>query len=490
MKFNLIYESLLSEAIEYYDPKFMGQTLKVKEKVPKKLAQIAGKNLTVIEKPTSMSGVTELVGSAGHAKSAYVVDDDGVIFKLFNQSPAPFSIAAKDGKKVNLGEKGATIHESAVCHFLALSLKLGFKSPNDILGFIKKSNELQIAEALNTCQDKYQTSSIANESATLVKEDESWAESISSICARLIREFKFTSSTIFHRKSTLSNSIDSKALELCNKAGAGFGNKKDRWNPSDIWAIERSARSVNEILNSSSIQELNSILDNNLSKGSYKELFGISLKKAGYAKANLKYMNMDNKEEPKSLETDVIETGKSEIKGITKNTDLVDQDNNIKIQLRSAAGNRATTISAIIAGRKAQHGSVTITKLFKHNKATVPKLSKDASYYFEEDGTSTAQFYSEFQKLINEVTMNAKRIKIKKLIGFIFTVKNKVQLDKFMVTTLKNHKGNTKNAMATLYSKLQGLHLAAIMKQDTLEAAYYMASAQSDYNPRFVKVGE
>tara|TARA_R110001606_G_scaffold88448_4_gene199245 strand:- start:15132 stop:16604 length:1473 start_codon:yes stop_codon:yes gene_type:complete len=490
MKFISIYQDIISEAIEYYDPKFMGQTLKVKDKLPKKLADIAGKTLLVIDKPATGTKVIELVGSASHAKSAYVIDDSGIVYKLFNQSPAPFSIYSKGGKKVNLGAKAANIHESAICHFLVLALKSKWSSPEDIMEYISNTNELEIANDLQSGQDRYQTTSVANESALLVKEDSSWAKSTAAICARLLKEFKFSSSTIFHRGSALTDSIDSKGLDLCNKAGAGFGTKKDKWNPSDIWAINKSSKSVKEILNSVSIQELNSILDSNLEVGKYKDIFGISLKKSGYPKANLKYMNMDNVEFPKGLKADTIETGKNKQKGITKTTDIHDTGNNIQIQLRSSAGNRLTTISGIIAGKEAQHGSVTITQLFKHNKVTFPKLSKDPKYYFTDIGESTPQFYSELQKLINEVIMNAKRIGVNKLIGFIFTIKNKADLDKFMISTLQKHKGNTNNATAALYSKLQGLYLASIMKEDTLEVAYYTASAQKTFSPKFVKVGE
>ncbi len=490
MKFINIYKNLLSETVDYYDPKFIGQSIKVKDKVPKKLAAIAGKTLVMIDKPANKSGVVFVAGSAAHAKAGYAKDEDGVVYELFNIPPQPFTIAAKGGKEVKLGAIGTAVQESAVCHFLALSLKSKWKSPSEILNYITNTNSTDIVEALQSCQDRYQTTNVANESVSLVKENKSWAESIASTCSRLIKEFRFSSNAIFHRGSTLSNSIDSKGLELCNKAGAGFGNKKDRWNPSDIWVIDSNSKSITKVLNTTSIQELNGILDNNLEVGNYKDLFGISLKKASYPNTKLKYINMDNTDEPDNIQTNNIETGKSKLKGITKNTDLVDTDNDIKIQLRSAAGNRTTNISGMISGKKAQHGSITIKNLFKHNKAEVPKLATKPDYYFEEDGSSTDKFYSELQTLINEVIMNSKRIGVKKLIGHIFTIKNKVDLDKFMIATLKKHNNNFEKATATIHSKLQGLYLAAIMKQDTLEVAYYTASAMDSFNPKFVKVGE
>lgn len=486
MKFNDIYNTLIVEA-SYYEPKYIGNTLEVKPKVPVKLALIAGKMLTFIDKPSNTKGVVEIVGASSHGETAYAKDETGVVYSLFNVPAALFTVAAKNGKKVKLGGKKTEVQESAVCHFLALALKSKMKKPEEIFDYIQSVSEDVLVKDLQACQDRYETSNVAAESASLVKNEKKWAKSISATCARLIGEFKFTPASVFHRGSTLSNSIDDKGLKLANEAGAKFGAKKDKWNPSDMWVIKRNAKAVTKILNAESLQELNGILNDNLETGKYKDLMGISLKQSGYPKAVLKYMNMD--EGPKQITSDAIETGKTPTKGITKNTDILDTDDGLRMSLRSSAGNTPATISGIIAGKRAQHGSVTITDLFKHNKAAFPSLSKDPNYYYDGE-IATKEFYSEFQKLINEVIANAKRINIKKLKGFIFTIKNKKQLDKFMTTTLASHNGRAKNAMATLYSKLQGLYLVSIMKKDTLRTAYITASAQGDFNPRFVKVGE
>lgn len=490
MRFIKIYENLLSEGFDYTDSVHLNKTVQVKDKTPKKFAAIMGKKLVLIAKPVSTKGSIFVAGSAGDAKTVYAKDDEGNIYELFNVPKNIFSLYGEGDKKIKKGEKSTKVHESAVCHFLALALSFKLTSARDILDYMNDSDESTIIEDLKKLSNRFDTNGSINETAELVKESESWAKSTAAKCARIIKEFRIPSNMVFHRGSSIASAIDSKGLELCNKAGANY-TKKDRWNPADIWIINKGSDVTNNILNSTSINELNSILNSNLKKGKFTNIVGISLKKSKYPNAPLNYYNMKAGESD-MLVPDTLGAGKSKTAGMTKSTDIIDSDEGLKMELRPT-GSGPSVISANfkkLRGSTAQAGSVTITALFKHNKAVFPVLSKEAKDYFTYKGNATPKFYEEFRKLMYDVLANARRLKISKLNGVIFKIKSKKSLDDFMIATLNKYNGDVNKAVTTLYTKLQGLHLVAIMKQDTMDMAWQQASNQTDFAPRFIKVGE
>ena len=177
MNFADIYDQMVSEAT-YYEPKYIGQTLKVKDKVPAKIKQIAGLELTFMEKPKSTKGFIEIVGGSAHGETSYAKGSDGNYYILFNVPTAPFSVAKMGGKKVKLGAKGTAVQESAVCHFLALALKKKFARPEDVFDYITDNEAEDISSDLSKLQAKFETTNAVEDSASLVKEDKTWAKSI------------------------------------------------------------------------------------------------------------------------------------------------------------------------------------------------------------------------------------------------------------------------------------------------------------------------
>ncbi len=183
----------------------------------------------------------------------------------------------------------------------------------------------------------------------------------------------------------------------------------------------------------------------------------------------------------KTVKADTTGTSEKGKNGFTKSTKLIDTKGGIEIDFRSTSGNDLSTISGKIKGVKALGGSMTVNELFKRNNVPLPKLSKDPSDYFTADNKSTQAFYNIFQTLINDALSNVSRIGIKKLKGFLFSIKTKDALDKYLDVTIETKKGNQKNqhraAMATMYAKQQGLYMLSIIKKDDFPWTYYSISS-------------
>ena len=511
MRFKNIYQNLTEDACHseavpneqknnslneahYYEPKYMGKQLYINpDQATSGLKHLGGQTITIIEKPKRNAKVIEIIGTAkepGFDNPVFIQATDGLIYKLINVAHKPFKVISlnkKTGKKLkyNIASKTA-VQESAVCHTLALALKNKLTKPEAILEYFKNTPEDVMAKDFLALQNRYDCDSDVSNTIILVKFEPIWAKSVSATVARIIKEFKIKPASVFHR-GTLDSQIKSHGADL-----AGVGTQPDKWNPADIMIIKKGSKEVKKFLATDNLNDANSIINNNVGKGTYNEILGISLKQSVYPKAVLKYFNMSGA--TKTVKADTAGTSEKGKKGFTKSTKLIDTKGGIEIDFRSTSGNDLSTISGKIKGVKALGGSMTVNELFKRNNVPLPKLSKDPSDYFTADNKSTPAFYNIFQTLINDALANVSRIGIKKLKGFLFSIKTKDALDKYLAVTIETKEGNQKNqlrsAMATMYAKQQGLYMLSIIKKDDFPWTYYQASAQTEINPAFVKVGE
>ena len=252
--------------------------------------------------------------------------------------------------------------------------------------------------------------------------------------------------------------------------------------------IKKGSSEVAKLLAADSLSEVNDIINRNLEKGKYKDFFGISLKQSTYPKAPLKYFNMGKS--ASKLKSDLISTSEKAKTGFSKSLKLTDTNDNISIEFRPTGGNKLVPISGKILGKNAFGGSITISELFKRNKIPLPKLETKQKYYLTPGKASTTAFYNDFKVFINEAMANAKRIGVKKYKGFLFSIKSKAHLDKYIAATLVGNKGNVDSVISALHAKSQALYMLSVIKKDDFEWSYYQASAQTEINPAFVKIGE
>ena len=486
MRFKNIYKELISEAT-YYDPKYInGEKLFIDGKsVTGEMKQLANTTVQVIPPPKKNVKTIEILGTAkkpGFDKPTFVQTEDGLVYKLINVADKPFKVIKKNkaGKKLGYNTDITSVQESAVCHMLALGMKNKNKDFKSIIEYIDITSKEDIQKDLLSVQDKYDCDSDISNTIIMIKEEKRWKISIAATVAKLFSEFKFKSSSVFHR-GTLDSQIKRHGAILAGVA------KDDKWNPADIWVIKKGSKEVQKFLKADSLSVANDIINDNIGKGTYKEFFGISLKQTKNP-APLKYFNLEKKQ-GKKIAADVAQGGKVPKAGFTKTTTLIDSNDNIVIDFRSTSGSKASVISGKIKGKNAFGGSITINALLERNKTFLPNFSKDEKYYFR-GKASTDKFYSDFQTQLNDAISNAKRIGIKKLDGFLFKIKTKKELDKYLENTFDSWKGRSDHVAVTMHAKLQGLYLLANISKSDFEWVYYQATAQTEINPVFVKVGE
>ena len=105
--------------------------------------------------------------------------------------------------------------------------------------------------------------------------DDGWiASSING--ARLLHKALKRKQYTWHRGSSWVDALENKFKEL-NRQERIFKNV-NKWTPADIWAVARGAENKYNILNASSISELNNEL---LKAYAERDIIGISLKKIG-----------------------------------------------------------------------------------------------------------------------------------------------------------------------------------------------------------------
>ena len=116
--------------------------------------------------------------------------------------------------------------------------------------------------------------------------DVSWMRSASATHEALKAFIKgsMKSYKYYSEDAAFSAEIDQKASQLLNDTGIKYN--RDRYNPADIWVVKGSENSIlSKVNNCTTIEELNMLLLELFDK---KTLIGVSLKKAGSVKGNVK----------------------------------------------------------------------------------------------------------------------------------------------------------------------------------------------------------
>tara|TARA_R110001606_G_scaffold61806_2_gene144268 strand:+ start:71 stop:1543 length:1473 start_codon:yes stop_codon:yes gene_type:complete len=490
MRFNVFYKEVISEAT-IHRPKYIGDTFLVTDRATGEWKKFLGQSFNIIgNEPTTKSYETLLGKSSGKPNLFVQNLETGLYYLLVRMGDSNLVWARKDGTQEITGANATRIQEAAVAQVLALAINnKKYSTIKGILELFESETLENVVDLVNKSAGNFDTDAGVQETIGYIYEAKTWLGSTASSVEAIMKEFKIGKTFVVHRGSTMSNALDSKAVELANKAGAKIGKQKDKWNPSDIWVFKKNSKQYNKAMNSSTLDELNGVIDANLEVKKIKEIAGLSLKKASAkSPAKIKYFNMDASDD--EIEPDEVKTAIKIKDGISTGTELIDGDNNIMIQFRNTKGGKFTTaLTGTIRGKLAQGGSVSINSVWNRLKESTPKYPTKIDYYFDGDAP-TKESYKAMQRLIKDAKANAKRLGINSLKGFLWDVKSFKDYEKAIEATLASKKGDKNLAAVNLHSKLQGLHLLSTIKDDTFAWIYFQASAQTDISPAFVKVGE
>ena len=492
MRFSKFYKDTLNEA-SIYEERSIGKTFLVPNNIKGEWAKVKGRSFKVLGSEKLNPTFTVLKGGASKMPHLFIQDiKTGEYFWLVTMTQTKLVWADEGGGQKIVGANATRIQEAAVAQVLALAINnKKYSTIKGILELFESETLENIVDLINKSAGNFDTDAGVQETIGYIYGTATWLGSTASSVEAIMKEFKLGKTFVVHRGSTMSNALESKAVNLANKAGAKIGNKKDKWNPSDIWIFKKNSKQYIKAMNSSTVDELNGVIDANLKVKKIKDIAGLSLKKASAkSAAKIKYFNMDDRSMRPSLETDEVKTAIKIKKGISTGTELIDGDNNIKIQFRNTKGGKFTTaLTGTVKGKLAQGGSVSINSVWNRLKESTPKYPTKIDYYFDGDAP-TKESYEVMQRLIKDAKANAKRLGINSLKGFLWDVKSFKGYEKAIETTLASKKGDKNLAAINIHSKLQGLHLLSVIKADIFAWIYYNASAQTELSPAFVKVGE
>ena len=275
------------------------------------------------------------------------------------------------------GAANTSIQESAqsVVNAITYNVKNGLIGEEDL-------NEENITKALKFCD----VSSSLEEMLDFILNQKTWVTTFIETANILYKNYPNTNFEQ-HRGSSFVDKIYNAFKVGKKEEGKSLNN--DKWNPSDIWMVDKSILSMDFPTN---LKELNGTLANLLSDNL---LIGVSLKKLGKtAKISTYNIDEEDKEGYEYLEY--------ETKPSNNNTTIKYSDG--KITFRTF--NFATNFAGEIQGKTASHGKVgqgPINDVLSQNGLSPLIAPKDIQ---EKIKNKDKEFYQDYFNIYNKILEN------------------------------------------------------------------------------------
>lgn len=331
----------------------------------------------VIDKEQSQEGINLL--KQGDYKSLggrnkYFTDTNGKEYSLseFKKTPEFGSGAGSGGGSVN-----TSIQESSqsVVNAISYNIKQSLISEEDLT----KDN---IEQALNFCD----VSNSLEEITEFILTQKTWVNTFIETSNLLFKNYP-NSNFEQHRGSSFVDKIYNSFKIGKKEAGKSLNN--DKWNPADIWMVDKSILNMDFPTN---LSELNGTLANLFADNL---LIGVSLKKIGKS-AKISIYNI-NEEEKEGYEYVGYETRP------TNNSVIIEYSDG-KITFRTF--NFATNFAGEIKGKTAAHGKIgqgPINDVLSQNN--LPTLLPPKTIQ-ENINNKNKEFYQDYYNIYNKILEN------------------------------------------------------------------------------------
>lgn len=371
------------------------------------------------------------------------------------------------GKGSGAGAAATNINESAQCVYLeAYQAKYKNNSVN-ATDIIFTTDELKAS---------FNSSLLyVNTTDDIIALDDTWVKSSKAIAYTFFNNIADKNKKyVFHHRSGFIDTISNKFAELNSKDKKIFSNI-NKWNPSDIWAIE--INKINDISttinNCSTLVELNQTIYKLLKS---KKLIGLSLKKTTGKTSHHKYLNFNSKSSYLNYE---FLRFTSSPNGFFASKDMYIIFDGGKLQFHNFGG---TTVQGQISGTAAFGGKV--------GQGTIMLIIKRLAG--KENTKDNTRFVFRKDDLL-KILSNTKSVEFEELIkNYLYeeyskvTIGNKLTSDKFLAECKKRDK-------LWLFSKIYTIQLMNIIKKYKIEqhflfSALSYAGSEDKMSSSFVKL--
>ena len=321
----------------------------------------------------------------------------------------------------------------------------------------KTSIDITPAELIEEYSKGYTNGNITD----ILNIDESWIDSSEAIAIKFYSDVGGNKLYMFVRHDEFVNVLNNKFKFLNMQIGKYFGNI-NKWNASDIWAIEQSfyATAIKKINEAESLSQLNALIYGWLYD---KTVIGISLKKASKSGVRVQYFNFDGRSD--LLEDAQFKHFASSTNGFFSSKDMYLNFAGGSIQYHNFG---ATTIQGQITGKTGFGGKVghsACAKILQNIGVKNNTNDVNKKYYFKYaealkiiGGDKTKQPYIDFMKMMYQEYIkwdtNKKFNTLEKFMNEIKTKDDRWILSKCVTIQLINNIESVNGAQQFLYDSL------------------------------------
>lgn len=347
------------------------------------VTSVTGEDIYIANTKENLAAIDQFENTAGQSTFT-VTQTNGqeIISNKIGKSPV------FGGQGAGGGATGATANaESLQCLYISAMLKEGSDKP-----FAHFTPELlkKYTNGTDTGDINYET---------YIKAADPWHYSGYVTAKYLIDNGYVNSRHIIHRGSRTMNTIYA-AKTIALKAEGKPSMQNDKWNPGDIWAVDRSVN-LSNALDASSIQNLNeSILENFKSR----KIVGISLKQIASLnfKAKGTEINLVAEKAPKhTFESVLVATDRQGKDFWSSKNGMVYFSNGYKADIRASSS--FSTVGMEAQGKGARAGRVSYSQIQYSSKEHLNYTLKENAQYNIKSKSMQGRDVEEFWKKVSVV---------------------------------------------------------------------------------------
>jgi len=393
------------------------------------------------------------------------------------------------GKPTNtdLGESAAAM---TVMHYI----DKGFSDRHEYRKYLANEDAKVLEGEFNKLKGSFKVKSSISDVVKFIKKDSSWLYSSCATAEAMKRELRNLSPSnhiIYMQAEPEINKIYKTALERAKKAGWNIGG--DKWNPGDIWIVEKGSTTYNSILETDSLVTINTLMRQSVWDKKY-DVVAVSLKKwvAKKTSCPTEWYNMEGKR--KLINIDKIDpqfrSASAKIP-ITKSVVILDTDPPVELNIRTFTQAINALATGELGGKAAAGGKVGYgamknyltgevkgAKFNRYNERNV--LDKNGKFLSDE-------FISMFYRRMGQLRQS-RNVKM----DGIGNIKSERELKDLFKKMLKDsYKGKISEMAGAMSSKIQAMEFAIYANDEFFRFAYEYASSQiPNISSCFLKVGK
>ena len=399
-------------------------------------------------------------------------------------------------KTPELGGKPSNtdVGESAAAMTVMHYIDKGFTDRHEYRDYLKKTDAKILESEINRLSSSFKVKSSVKDVVEFLKGNSTWLYSSAATAEATKRELRNLSPNsyiIYMQSEPEIHKIYDIAVKRAKEAGWDIG--VDKWNPGDVWIVEKGSSTYGQIIETDSLVTINTLMRQSIHDRKF-DVVAVSLKQWKNIKTECptEWYNLEGKRKLINIDTiDAQFRPESAKIPITKSVVILDSDPPVELNIRTFTQAINALATGELGGKAAAGGKVGYGAMRSYLTGEVRGVKfnryNDRNVLNDKGTFLSDEFISMFYQRMGQLrqTRNVR-------MEGVGNIKSERELKELFKKMLKDaYKGKVQELAGAMSSKIQAMEFAIYANDEFFRFAYEYASSQiPNVSSPFLKVGK